>query len=319
MSDAAAPAAPVAAQPNQAEGEQPAQPQQPVDPFAEFDAVLKAKPVKYKAGGKERVVGSMKELVRKAEMADGMQSRQQELLEREQRAAAKEERDAKLKAAKSPRERVAVLREYAKETGVDFDELAEEAVLERIEREKSMAGMSEAEKAARREAEELRAQLAEYQSEKQRAEEETKQREEEAEFAELRNTLASHAVKALTAAKLPKEAAPDAVRRLSVLMAKAAENRLPLDPEELANEAVQWAGRDFQSYTTALEGEPLLAFLGDKVAQRASKALLARSQGAGGVRAKLPPVEQQAAKPIDKGQYTSTMAMWKALEQGKLK
>src|SRR5574343_109573 len=192
MSDAAAPAAPAAAQPSQAEGEQPTQPQQPVDPFAEYDAVLKAKPVKYKAGGKERVVGSMKELISKAEMADGMQSRQQE-------------------------------------------------VLERMQREKSMTGMSEAEKAARREAEELRAQLAEYQSEKQRAEEEAKQREEEAEFAELRNTLASHAVKALTAAKLPKEAAPDAVRRLSVLMAKAAENRLPLDPEELANEAVQWA------------------------------------------------------------------------------
>lgn len=315
MSDSAA--APAEATPAPTE----AQPQQqaPVDPFAEYDAVLKAKPVKYKAGGKERTVASMKELVRKAEMADGMQSRQQELLEREQRAAAKEERDAKLKSAKSAKEKVSILREYAKETGVDFDELAEEAVLERIEREKSMAGMSEAEKAARREAEELRAQVAEYEAQKEQAAKEAQRQAEEAEFAELRNTLAGHVVKALTAAKLPKEASADAVRRLSVLMAKAVEGRMPLDPEELANEAVQWAGRDFQSYTTGLDGEALLSFLGDKVAQRASKALLARSQSANGVRAKLPPVEQATPNSFDRSKYTSPQAAWKALEQGKLK
>ena len=67
MSEAAAPTAP-AAQPqaNTAPVDgQPATPPAEADPFAEFDAVLKSKPLKYKAGGKERTVASVKELLRK--------------------------------------------------------------------------------------------------------------------------------------------------------------------------------------------------------------------------------------------------------------
>lgn len=322
MSEAAAPAAP-AAQPqaNTAPVDgQPATPPAEADPFAEFDAVLKAKPLKYKAGGKERTVASVKELLRKAEQADGMQAKSQELLEREQRAAAVEERNARLKAAKSPRERVAILREFTRETGgVDFDELAEEAVMERIEREKSLSGLSATERAERQRADELEAKVAEYEAEKQRLEQERQRQEEEAELGSLRQTIAGTVVKALTAAKLPKEAAPDAGRRLAVLMAKSAQLGHDLTPEELAGEAVKWAGEDFRGYTAGLEGDALIDFLGEAVVRKASKAWLGRVQGQTQSRGVLPPVQVQPQQPQGERERVSAAAAWRALEKGLLK
>lgn len=320
MSEAAAPTAP-AAQPqaNTAPVDgQPATPPAEADPFAEFDAVLKSKPLKYKAGGKERTVASVKELLRKAEQADGMQAKSQELLEREQRAAAVEERNAKLKAAKSPRERVAILREFTKDTGADFDELAEEAVMERIEREKSLAGLSQTERQARQRAEELEAKVAQYEAEKARLEQERQQQEEEAEIGNLRQTIAGTVVKALNAAKLPKEAAPDAGRRLAVLMAKSAQLGHDLTPEELAGEAVKWAGEDFRGYTSGLEGDALIDFLGEAVVRKASKAWLGRVQGQTQARGVLPPVQAQPQQP-QSGERVSAAAQWRALEKGLLK
>lgn len=311
----AAPAAPTQAPTTApADGATPAPAE--ADPFAEFDAVLKAKPLKYKAGGKERAVGSVKELLRKAEQADGLQAKAQELLEREVRISAAEERNAKLKAAKSASERIAILREYTRDTGADFDEIAEEAVMERIEREKSMAGLSATERAAKQRAEEAEARLAELEAERQAREAEQRAREEENELAGLRQTLAGVVVKALTAAKLPKEAAPDAGRRLAVLMAKAHQLGHDLTPEELAGEAVKWAGEDFRGYTAGLEGDALVEFLGEAVVRKASKAWLARAQGQTAVKAVVPtPVEQ----PNGERERQSSVGGWRALERGLLK
>ena len=247
-----------------------------------------------------------------------MQAKSQELLEREQRAAAVEERNAKLKAAKSPRERVAILREFTKDTGADFDELAEEAVMERIEREKSLAGLSQTERQARQRAEELEAKVAQYEAEKQRLEQERQQQEEEAEIGNLRQTIAGTVVKALNAAKLPKEAAPDAGRRLAVLMAKSAQLGHDLTPEELAGEAVKWAGEDFRGYTSGLEGDALIDFLGEAVVRKASKAWLGRVQGQTQARGVLPPVQAQPQQP-QSGERVSAAAAWRALEKGLLK
>lgn len=313
MSEAAAPAAP-AAQPQATtapvEG-QPA-PAEAVDPYAEFDAVLKTKPLKYKAGGKERSVSSMKELLRKAEQADGLMTKAQEVAEREARAAAIEERNNRLRAAKSAKEKVAILREFA---GGDFDEVAEEAVMERIEREKSMAGLSATERAARQRAEELEAKVAEYEAEKQRIEQERQQQEEEAELKGLRDSLAGTVVKALTAAKLPKEAAPDAGRRLAVLMARSSALGHELTPDELAGEAVKWAGEDFRAYTGGLEGDALIDFLGEAVVRRASKAWLLRSQTSTAAKGVLPPVTTQPRVEAERPRG-SAAAAWRDLEKG---
>ena len=107
--------------------------------------------------------------------------------------------------------------------------------MERIQRERSLEGLSATERQARQRAEELEAKVAQYEAEKQRLEQERQQQEEEAEIGTLRQTIAGTVVKALSAAKLPKEAAPDAGRRLAVLMAKSAQ--LGHDPRPTSSQA----------------------------------------------------------------------------------
>jgi uncharacterized protein YifE (UPF0438 family) len=314
MSEAAAPTAP-AAPANTAPVEGQAAPVvTPEDPFAEYNAVLKAKPVKYKAAGKEREVRDMRELVRKAEKADAYDAKQQEIREREAKASEILELRERLKTSKSAKERVAILREL---TGAnEFEEAAEDAILERIEREKTMQGLSPTERAARQRAEELEQRLAAVEAEKQRAEQERQQQEESRELDALRNSLAGLAVKVLTAAKLPKDAAPDAVRRMAVLMARSQVLGHELAPEDLAGEAVKWAGDDFRMYTGTLDGEPLLEFLGEEVARRASKALLVRFQGGAAVRAVIPAPTTQPQTPTER---RSPASGWRDLERGLLK
>jgi len=306
VSDAAAPAAPVApaaAEPTQAAAPPPAQVE--VDPYAEFDAVLKKSPAKYRAGGKEKQATSMKELLRKAEMADGLQSRAQELSEREAKAAAIMERDTRLKSAKTPKERIAILREMA---GEGFDEAAEEAILERIEREKSLSGLSQTERQAREEAAELKARLAAYEEQESKSKEEAQRAQEQAEERQLADELAGHAVKALTKLGIGRDAAPDAGRRLAVLMMRNEKLQLGLQPDELADKVVEMAGRDFKSYTKSLKGKPLLSFVGTEVAREISRAWLAEmGQGAA---ASAPPPQKQPA-PAEKPVRESPLTAWK--------
>lgn len=309
MSDAAAPAAaPAAEAPAPVEATQ-AKTEAAPDPLAEFENVLKKSPLKYKAGGKERPVTSIKELLRKAEQADGLMSKAQELSAREEKVRVIEERDARLKKAKTGKERAAILREFA---GEGFDEAAEEAILERIEREKAMSGLTPTERAAKEEAEQYKAKLAEYEERQRQQEEAERAKQEEAELRGMEEQLAGLAVKALTAAKLPKEAAMDAGRRLAWLMDRAEKLNLALDPDELATEAVSMAGRDFRAYTTGLEGDALIDFLGEAVVRKASKAWLSRMQGGERpVPAVTPSVS--ATKPPSNGPTTreSPFAMWK--------
>lgn len=290
-----------------------AKPEAAVDPYAEYNAVLSAKPVKYKAGGKEREVRDMRELIRKAEKADGLDAKAQEVLQRERQAQEVLQMRERLKTAKTPKERIAILRELS---GADeFDEAAEEAILERIEREKSLSSLTPSERAAKEEAESLRARLAEYEARQAKAKEEAERQAEEAEFASLRDTLAMHTVKALQAMKLPKTAVADAGRRLAAMLARSAQLGHELGPEDLALEAVKSAAPDFRGYTASLEGDALLEFIGPDVAAKVSKALLAKHYGETSVKAVQPQVSQ-AERPVERNAYSSPMAAWKALERG---
>lgn len=317
MSEGSAPAAPAA--PSSPATTAPATPVEgakttaPVDPLAELDAAISKAGLKYKSSGKEKPVTSLKELLRKAEIADGFQSKQAELIERQKRIEAAEDRDARLKNARTPRERVAILREFA---GDAFDEAAEEAIIERIEREKAMSGLTPTERAAREEAERYRAQLEQYEAEKQQAAEAEKQRAEKAELDAVRHEAGQLAVKALTSVGLPKEAAPDMIRRIGVLAGRAVELGLEVDPADIAAKAVSMAAQDFRAYTAKAQGHALLEFLGDDVAQRVSRAWMAKVQG----RQAAPPA-QMAPAPTPQSQSSGArvnpFAEWSSLVKGK--
>lgn len=310
MSEAATPAAP-AAQPQATAEATPApaatEAAKPVDPFAEVDAVVSKAGIKYKAAGKEKPVASIRELLRRAEQVDGLQARVMELSAREEKIRAIEERDAKLQKAKTGRERAAILREFA---GEAFDEAAEEAVWERIQREKSLEGLTPQERAAREEAESYKARLAEFEAKeaaRQKAEEDAK---EAAELKQLEDSLAGLALKALKAANLPASAAPDAGRRLAFLMARSEQLGLGLEPEELAQEAVAMAGRDLKTYAAGLDGDALINWLGEDVVRKASKAWLTKMQGGASNLTATPPPATTAPKPTER-MRESPMTAWK--------
>jgi hypothetical protein len=313
MSDAAAPAAPAAPA---ADAPVEGQPVAPVDPYADLDAAVKKAAPKYKVGGKEKTAGSFRELLRKAEMADGLQYRAQELSDRESKAAEVLDLKQRIRESKDSKERVKLLRELAGET---FDEAAEEAILERIEREKSMQGLSATERQAREELAEARARNAKYEAAEKQAEADRQAKEDESEFNTLREHIAGVAVKALSAAGLPKEAAPDAGRRLAALIARAQQRGLPLQPEDLSEQAVKWAGDDFKAYTTPLDGEALIGFLGEAVVQKASRAWLARAQGGSATKAVVPMPKPEAAPQQRQRDASSPMAAWRELASGKLR
>jgi hypothetical protein len=317
MSEAAAPA-PVEAQPSTAtpapvEGEASAAPAKPVDPMAELDEAIRKAGLKVKVGGKERPVQSMKEALRAMERVGGIEATLAEAAKAKEEAAALRERDMRLKSARTARERVAILREYA---GDAFDEAAEEAIIERIEREKQMAGMTPREREMAQQLAERERQVAEYEAQKAKAEEEQRAAQDEAEMAQLREQLAGHVVRTLQTAGLPKTAAPDATRRLAFLMSRAAKLGLDLTPEELTPKVLEHARSDVRSYVSGLRGAPLLEFLGEDVAKAVSQALIERHQGKPAATLPTPQPQSQRQEPETR---RSPMAAWNALARGEVK
>mgnify|MGYP003336891782 CR=1 FL=1 len=303
-------AAPVAAPTEAAPAEAPA----PVDPLVELDERIQKAGLKVKVGGKERPVQSMREALRALERVGGVEARLAEVAEKERAAAAVMEREARLKTAKSSRERVAILREMA---GDAFDEAAEEAILERIEREKQFEGMSPRERQMAQALADRESRLAQYEEAQRSAQEKAEREAEESEYAQLREHLASVTLKALQAAKIPKTAAPDAGRRLAFLMHRSRELGLDLDESDLAPKVLEHARGDARAYMTGMEEPQLLEWLGEDIARKVSRAWLAKAEGR--PKATLPTPAAPASAPqrgSDDIRGMSPMAAWNHLAKG---
>ena len=78
---------------------------------------------------------------------------------------------------------------------------------------------------------------------------------------------------------------------------------------------MKWAGEDFRGYTSGLEGDALIDFLGEAVVRKASKAWLGRVQGQTAGRGVLPPVQAQPHQP-QSGERVSAAKAWRDLEKG---
>lgn len=84
------------------------------------------------------------------------------------------------------------------------------------------------------------------------------------------------AMDVLKAGQLPPEAAPYYLRRLAPLMKEAAEAGLDVPPEVLASALREQQEAEFSTTVGALDGEALLAFLGENTLKRIRTADLAR-------------------------------------------
>jgi hypothetical protein len=316
MADAsfAAPAADAPAPaPAEAAPAAPAEAPKPPDPLAELDERIQKAGLKVKVGGKEKPVQSMREALRALERVGGVEARLAEVAEKERQAAAVIEREARLKQARNGRERVAILREMA---GEAFDEAAEEAILERIEREKQMEGMSPRERQMAQALAEREARLAQYEEAQRAAQERAQKEEEDAEFQQLRERIASVALKTLQAANIPKSAAADAGRRLAFLMSRSQALGLDLSEEELAPKVLEHARGDARSYMTGMQDSQLLEWVGDDVARKISRAWLAKAEGRPKATLPTPAAPSPAARSDDDIRSLSPMAAWNRIAKG---
>ena len=253
MSDEAA--APVEAVETPAEGgEAPAKaaPKVEEDPL---DALLKTKPVKYKAAGKEKTITTSKDLQRLLSRVDGTDTAAAEALKVKQ---ANDAREAKVKSlAKMPKaERLRVLEEMGIPRNVIF-EAFEEDVLTSAEKEKAQAQLTPRERELQEKLEAHEARVAEF----EKAEQQRQQQEEESAFVaqagEAYETMSTAAVKALTLAKIPASAAPRFLPAIAEDLDRAARLGLDVSPEDLAEKVVQRQGAEADGFYASLPIEAL--------------------------------------------------------------
>ncbi len=153
------------------EGKPPPKPRTPDDDFE--DVLKKAGGLKYKAGGKEKAIGSVADLRRMLSRIDGTDSAASEALKEKNAAAERKSRIDGL-AKMKPLERIEAL----KSMGIDpalARQAFEEEILANYEKEKQQAGMSDRERQLQRQLEERDNELSTHRQQQERAAAEQKE------------------------------------------------------------------------------------------------------------------------------------------------
>jgi hypothetical protein len=242
------------------------------DPLEE---ALKKRPVRVKAGGKEREVRSIAELEKYVQKGLPIAESLQQLAEERQKLAPFAQALQALQGEDSE-QAVAVLEQLM---GPRFVRVAEQRLMREIQREKSMEGMTERERSMSAELERTRAERADFEARQRQAQEQAQRAEEERHVTALRQHIHSEVTGALQAIGMPQGLAPQAMALVRPLIEASIRAGQPLDKEVLGQEmrsgitdAVQWA-------TSGLEGRALLDFFGDDMKKRYRAALLAEVRG----------------------------------------
>lgn len=218
----------------------------------ELEELLKKKPLKYKAAGKEKALTSSKDLARILSRIDGTDAAASEALKaKEEAAALKAKKDGikKLKGA----ERARAIAEFFEEDPEAMREAFADDILADEAKRQERAKLSERER-------QLADELDQYKSRAQKLEEEhaaaERQREEEAYIARVQQTgerLEKVAVAALTKAKIPGAAAAHFLPAIARRLDRNERLGLGLDEEELAGVVVEEHGQLADTFYGSLD------------------------------------------------------------------
>lgn len=240
MSDEAAPVEAVETPAEPAEkAEKPVEAKPEVD---ELEELLKKKPLKYKAAGKEKALTSSKDLARILSRIDGTDAAASEALKaKEEAAALKAKKDGikKLKGA----ERARAIAEFFEEDPEAMREAFADDILADEAKRQERAKLSERER-------QLADELDQYKSRAQKLEEEhaaaERQREEEAYIARVQQTgerLEKVALGALTKAKIPGTSAAQFLPAIARALDRNERLGLGLDEDEVAGVVLEEHGQ----------------------------------------------------------------------------
>lgn len=203
----------------------------------ELEALLKKKPVKYKAAGKEKTVTSSKDLARLLSRVDGTEAAQTDAARIKQANAEREAKVASL-AKMSPRDRLAAL----KGMGIDpalVREAAEEEIIAEADRAASLSKLSPEERKFREERERFESERQQFERQQHEAREAQEQEAEVARITATGQRLEQVTVKALQLAKVSPDIAPMMLPRIAEVLDRNERLGLGLDEEELAIEVTK--------------------------------------------------------------------------------
>ena len=234
-----------------------------------FESLLKSKPLKYKAGGKEKAVSSSKDLQRLLSRVDGTESAATEALKYKQEKA---EREGQIKAlASMPKaQRIQVLEQMGIPKNLIF-EAFEDDVLSQAEREKEQASLSPREREAMQRAEAAEARARQFEE----VEQQRKAKEEEDQWVAQANDaygrMSEMAAVALQKANIPAVHAPRFLPAIAEQLDRAARLGIEVDPEELTGRVMEEHGAMADTFYGSLSVEALADRLQAMEAEDAAK------------------------------------------------
>lgn len=239
--------------------ETPAPEATPADPKVEakpevdeFEELLKKKPLKYKAAGKEKSLTSSKDLQRLLSRVDGTDAAATEALKAKEEAAALKARREQVKRLKGA-ERARAIAEFFEEDPEAMREAFAEDILADDARRQERAKLSERERQMADELDRYRSEHAKLQEEHAAAQ---RQREEEAYIARVRQTgerLEKVTLGALQKAKIPGTAAPAFIRAIADHLDRNERLGLELDEDEIAGRVLEEQGAMADTFYGSLD------------------------------------------------------------------
>jgi hypothetical protein len=263
----------------------------PPDVKEELNAVIRKAGLKLKARDKEVPVTSIDDLLSRAQRVYGVEA----LLE-------------EAKAAKSEVEAVkswlaAVESDDARAAEEAFEALSPKAqrnalawLQRKMEAAKEEESMTQRERELRAALEASERQRREYERRDAEARRQREEAEARAELERQRNIAAGIAQKTLEALKAPKELAPALVPRVARVLRVGLEAGIDLTPDEVAAEVRDEVLGEVRLLTASLDGEALIAALGEETAKKLAKAFLARRRQTPPTQAQVQAATQQAPK-----------------------
>lgn len=278
-------------------GKPPAPPKEAVPPQAELEAVLKKMGgLEVRAGGKTHKVDSLEKLQRYIQR--GLPVEQS--LEEVARAKAEVEPIKALLAQLQSGDDEAA--ESALERLLDsgkLDKVAERRLRRQFEKEQSMQGMSEREKALAQQLESERSEKTRLAEERKRFEDAQRQQQEAQQVNAIKAHIGNAITKTLEGLGLPDKLEPLAVEFMKPIIRASLNAGMALDPAVLTEKVRPVLDQLFEYQVSKLEGDALVKRLGPDVGKRYRAALLAQLNGG---TAKPAPVEtkQEAPAPAER-------------------
>lgn len=293
MSDeAAAPVEPVEAP---AEGAEKPAPKEaaPVE-VDELEELLKKKPLKYKAGGKEKALTSSKDLARMLSRVSGVDAAASEALQAKEEAQAlkaKKEGIKKLKGAA----RAHAIAEFFEEDPTALREAFAEDILADEDRRQAREKMSERERQLSDENERYKSEHQKYAEQQERFEKQQEEEQMMQRVQEVGARLEKVAVGALQKAKIPGSAAPYFLPAIARRLDRNERLGLELDEDEVAGAVMEEHGQLADTFYGSLDIpaladrlEAMMVDDPDKPGEKVSRAKLLRREYARRIKEKQP-------------------------------